>query len=269
MPARPSITMTRPLPVAALSSASRCGPARRRARGSARPSSYVGPGELTQGSYVRAWPHRVEFEQRGELVDGVGSSCAQPHDLAAVGAQQAAVPVGGDGVHRAAEGPRVRRVRRAGRSRGGGRRRARRRTAAPPPARRPPRPRAARGQQVSCSPGCTSTSRVGIATVRSPVQSGAGELGAREPRLEPARAAGPSPITTSRMPGTVRELGEAAYAVALVQSADVADDDLRALRRAGPRPRVVQPLVAQRRREGRSVDAGAHSPASTPNSASR
>ena len=47
------------------------------------------------------------------------------------------------------------------------------------------RPRAGRGSRSRRSPGCTSTSRAAIARVRSPVSSGAGELGVRQPSREP------------------------------------------------------------------------------------
>ena len=85
---------------------------------------------------------------------------------------------------------------------------------------------------------------------RAPVSRAPGSV-ASQPR--PLRA-----VADDHEPdaGQVRELGEAAYAVALVQAADVADDDPAALARPGPRPLVVQPLVAQLRGEGAGVDPG-------------
>ena len=86
-------------------------------------------------------------------------------------------------------------------------------------------------------------------------RQGAGELRAGQPRLQP----GPlRAVADHDRPdaGDVGQLREPSYVVAVAEAADVADDDQRLGPRAGQRPTVVQPLVAQRRRERRGVDAG-------------
>ena len=126
---------------------------------------------------------------------------------------RAAVPVGGQRRDRLDAGRAGRPGRRAGPSRGAGPRRARRRSGGPRPAR--PLAAASRStwQQVSCSPGCTSTSREASAVARSPVASGPGEGRRRGSRAASQSRCGPSPIDDRPDAGHLGQLGQPAYAV--------------------------------------------------------
>ena len=98
---------------------------------------------------------------------------------------------------------------------------------------------------------------------------GAGELRVGQPGARASARCGPSPTTTSRMPGTWASSTRRRTPWRLAQAADVPDHDERPGGRAGPRPAVVQPGVAQLRAERRGVDARRPQAGSTPTSASR